>query len=147
VSCIYTTRRIAQINSSIARPEHALEQFIRFGLVGAVGFALDTAAVYFLRRWTGLYSAGILAYGIAATGTWLLNRIWTFRGRGTGTMPRQWARYMIANLGGFALNRGTYALLVTFLAAAVVHPVIATAAGSLAGMLINFRLSRRVVFR
>jgi putative flippase GtrA len=133
--------------SSIPRPEHALAQLIRFGLVGTVGFALDTAAVYLLRRWTGLYGAGILAYCIAATGTWLLNRIWTFRGRGTGTKLQQWARYMVANLGGFVLNRGTYALLVTFLTAAVVHPVIATAAGSLAGMLINFRLSRRVVFR
>jgi putative flippase GtrA len=38
-------------------------------------------------------------------------------------------------------------LLVTFLAAAASQPVIATAAGAIAGMFVNFGLSRRLVFR
>ena len=129
------------------RPEPTLAQLIRFGLVGTAGFVLDTAVVYALRGRIGLYGAGLVSYIIAVSGTWVLNRTWTFRGRGTGTMLRQWARYMVANLGGFALNRSTYALFVTFLTAAVIHPVIATAAGSTAGMFVNFGLSRRVVFR
>jgi putative flippase GtrA len=45
------------------------------------------------------------------------------------------------------LNRGTYALLVTFSTAAADQPVIATAAGAVAGLLVNFSLSRRLVFR
>jgi putative flippase GtrA len=55
--------------------------------------------------------------------------------------------FMITNLGGFVLNRGTYAILVTFVAAAAAQPVIATASGSVAGMFVNFSLSRRLVFR
>jgi hypothetical protein len=51
------------------------------------------------------------------------------------------------NLGGFTLNRGTYALLVTFVALCADQPVYAVAAGAIAGMFLNFGLSRTMVFR
>jgi putative flippase GtrA len=123
------------------------KQFIRFGIVGGIGFVLDTATVYALRHPLGLYGAGLVAYVVAASGNWLLNRIWTFRGQGSAPVHRQWAMFMIANLAGFVLNRGTYAVLVTVVAAAAEQPVIATAAGAVAGLLVNFNLSRRLVFR
>jgi putative flippase GtrA len=123
------------------------EQFIRFGIVGAVGLVIDTATVYGLRHMLGLYGAGLAAYLLAASGNWLLNRLWTFRGQGSAPIHRQWAMFMLTNLAGFVLNRGTYALLVTFVAAAASQPVIATTAGALAGLLVNFTLSRRLVFR
>ena len=122
-------------------------QFLRFGVVGTVGVVIDTATVYATRGALGLYGAGIAGYVTAATGNWLLNRIWTFRGQGSGPAHRQWAMFMLANLGGFVLNRGTYALLVTFVAEAANQPVIAVAAGAIAGLLVNFTLSRRLVFR
>lgn len=124
-----------------------LAQFVRFGTVGVAGFVIDTGIVYGLRHQLGLYGAGVVAYIGAATGNWLLNRLWTFRGQGTGPAHRQWAMFMLTNLVGFVLNRGTYAILVTFVAAAADQPVIATAAGAAAGMFVNFSLSRRLVFR
>jgi len=132
-----------------ATPERLLiaRQFLRFGVVGLLGLVVDTAVVYTFRGTFGLYGAGVIAYFGAATGTWSLNRVWTFRGRGSGSAHRQWAMFLIANLAGFVLNRGTYALLVTFLPAAAAQPVIATSAGAVAGMFVNFNLSRRVVFR
>jgi putative flippase GtrA len=122
-------------------------QFARFAVVGLIGLVIDTAAVYGLRGTFGLYGAGVVSYFIAATGNWVLNRVWTFRGHGSGPAHRQWAMFVTTNLVGFVLNRGTYAILVTFLAAAAAQPVIATSAGAVAGMLVNFTLSRRVVFR
>jgi putative flippase GtrA len=122
-------------------------QFIRFGVVGLFGLIIDTATVYGLRHTLGLYGAGLIAYLVAASGNWILNRLWTFRGQGTGPAHRQWAMFMVANLAGFVLNRGTYALMVTFVAAAAEQPVIATASGAVAGLLVNFTLSRRIVFR
>jgi putative flippase GtrA len=124
-----------------------LAQFLRFGVVGTTGFIVDTVTVYGLRRTLGLYGAGMVAYIVAASINWALNRIWTFRGQGSGPAHRQWAMFMATNLVGFVLNRGTYALLVTFLPAAAEQPVIATAAGAVAGMFVNFSLSRRLVFR
>jgi len=69
------------------------------------------------------------------------------RGSGSGPAHRQWARFLAANAVGFVLNRGTYAVLVTFVALCAAQPVFATAAGAIAGMFVNFTLSRTMVFR
>jgi putative flippase GtrA len=132
-----------------ATPERVftLVQFLMFSSVGAVGFVADTATVYALRQSLGLYGAGAVAYGVAATVTWILNRVWTFRGKGSGPAHRQWARFLLVNLGGFVLNRGTYAVLVTFVPLCAAEPVWAVAAGAVAGMFLNFGLSRAMVFQ
>ena len=133
----------------IATPARVVlaQEFLRFGVVGVIGFLVDTTTVYGLRGALGLYGAGAVAYVTASTSNWILNRIWTFRGRSTGRAHHQWMKFLMANLIGFVLNRGTYALLVTFVAIAAAQPVIAIAAGSIAGMFVNFSLSRRLVFR
>ena len=119
-----------------------------FACVGLVGLAVDTAIVYALRAEAGLYAAGLISYVVAATATWVLNRNITFRAMRSGRqMHREWGLFLIANLGGFVLNRGTYAALVTWSVLAAAHPVIATASGAVAGMGLNFALSRAVVFR
>ncbi len=84
---------------------------------------------------------------VAASVNWLFNRLWTFRGQGAGPAHRQWLKFLLANMVGFVLNRGTYALMVTYVAAAAAQPVLAVAAGSVVGMFVNFDLSRRLVFR
>jgi putative flippase GtrA len=122
-------------------------QFLRFGVVGAIGFVVDTAVVYGLRGWLGLYLAGIVSYVVAASVNFVLNRAWTFRGQGSAPPHRQWALFLLTNLGGFVLNRGTYAGLIFFSPLVHRHPVLAIAAGALAGMFLNFHLSRTVAFR
>jgi putative flippase GtrA len=141
--------RLPQPGRIFATPARiaTLVQFMMFGTVGLVGFAFDTATVYSLRHSLGLYSAGVAAYVVAATVTWLLNRLWTFRGLSSGKVHRQWARFLVVNLGGFVLNRGTYALLVTLVAVCAEQPVYAAAAGAIVGMFLNFGLSRTMVFR
>ena len=124
-----------------------LAQFLRFGVVGAIGFVFDTATVYATRFTLGLYGAGLLAYFVAATATWFLNRRWTFRGQSSGSAFRQWVRFLLANGVGFVLNRGLYSILVTVAPICAANPVLAVAAGSIAGMFANFGLSRRLVFR
>jgi putative flippase GtrA len=142
-------RRLATRVRRSVRPDRLIifAQFMRFGAVGLCGLVIDTATVYATRHSLGLYGAGLVAYFISASCNWMLNRTWTFRGQGSGPAHRQWGMFMIANLAGFVLNRGTYAILVTFVDAAAAQPVIATAAGSMAGMFVNFNLTRRLVFR
>ncbi len=124
-----------------------MTQFLRFAVVGGAGFIVDTACVYALRGEFGLYGAGLIAWAVAVTANWLMNRLWTFRGQGGGPAHRQFLRYVAVNLVGFVLNRGAYALMVTFVAAAAAEPVLATAAGAVAGMFANYFLSRAMVFR
>lgn len=124
-------------------------EFLRFGTVGTIGFVVDTAVLYgALALGAGLYGGRAISYVTAASSTWLLNRLWTFRHRAGGqTVHRQWALFVVVNLGGFTLNYGTYALLVAFVPLVAAHPVLGVAAGSVAGMFANFFLSRQLVFR
>jgi putative flippase GtrA len=136
----------------VAKTERALDpaiaaQFLKFGTVGGFGFLADTAIVYTLRGALGLYAAGMVSYVLVATLNWALNRVWTFRGRGSEPAHHQWAKFLAMNLLGLVLNRGTYAALIATVPLCVKAPVLAIAAGSIAGMIANFTLSRWVVFR
>lgn len=122
-------------------------QFFRFGTIGTSGFLIDTAIVYGLRGTLGLYGAGMVSYLVAASWCWALNRGWTFRGRGSGLAHHQWMRYLFLNLLGLILNRGTYAVLVAGVPLCAAQPVFAVAGGAVAGMMVNFTLSRQLVFR
>ncbi len=124
-----------------------LLQFARFGTVGVAGAAVDIATVYAAMATFGLYVAGLLAYFAAVTTTWALNRAWTFAGRGSGGLLRQWLLFVAANGVGFVLNRGTFFVLVTLLPVCAQYPILAILAGVGAGMFANFNLSRSVVFR
>lgn len=148
---------LSRVASVLPRPlrRHAtdarlalLVQIGMFATVGVAGLLVDVAVVYLLRDDVGLYAAGFASYLVAATVTWAINRAWTFRGAsGEGGMVRQWLRFLMANLVGFALNRGAYVILIAASPLCVRQPVIAVAAGAVAGMGANFSLSRRLVFR
>lgn len=124
-----------------------LQQFARFGTVGVAGAIVDVTTVYAAMATLGLYLSGLLAYLAAVTTTWALNRAWTFAGRGSGSLLRQWMLFVAANGVGFVLNRGSFFALVTLVPLCAAHPVIAILAGVGAGMFANFNLSRSVVFR
>ncbi len=123
-------------------------QLLRFGAVGTAGFVVDSAMLLAaLAAGAGPYGGRLLSYLAAATATWALNRAWTFRGRGgRGPALAQWARFLVVNLSGFAVNYGTYALLVANVPLVAAHPVLGVAAGALTGLAGNFVLSRRYVF-
>jgi putative flippase GtrA len=109
---------------------------------------VDTAVLYAgLALGLGLYGGRAVSYLVAATTTWALNRLWTFRGRGEGPAHQQWALFLVVNLVGFAMNYGTYAVLIAFVPVVAAHPVLGVAAGAIAGMFGNFVLSRQLVFR
>ena len=122
-------------------------QFFRFGTVGTSGFLIDTTIVYGLKGTLGLYGAGLVSYLVAASWCWALNRGWTFRGRSSSPARHQWVRYLSLNLLGLVFNRGTYAALVAGVPMFAAQPVFAVAGGAVAGMMVNFTLSRQLVFR
>ena len=129
-----------------ARP--GLTRMFRFGVIGSFGFVWDTATTYATKGLIGLLPAALLAFVVAATLNWVANRLWTFRDRTCHrSLARQWLLYMAANSLGFLLNRGTVAFLVLSSATCRAEPVIALAAGAVAGLAANFSLSHRLVFR
>ncbi len=124
-----------------------LEMF-RFGVVGGVGFVVDSAVLLaMLALGLGPYGGRVVSYVVAASCTFALNRAWTFRHQPKSQTPvRQWALFLALNLIGFACNYGAYAALISGVPLVARYPVLGVAAGSLAGMTGNFLLSRRFVF-
>jgi putative flippase GtrA len=121
--------------------------FIRFGIVGVLGFCCDTGTVYATRAHAGLYAAGALGFLVAATANWMVNRWWTFRHKRHGAAHVQWLKFLAANFVGFIFNRGTFFTLVTLSALCRAQPVLAILAGTAAGLVFNYFLSKRLVFR
>ena len=121
-------------------------QFLRFGTVGAAGFVVDTAVVYALRGAIGIYAAGAAAYCAAATFGWVFHRLWTFRSATRSSAGRQWMLFLATQSAGFVVNRGVFALLVTFSPFCAAYPVVAIAGGVAAGMFLNFAAAKRFVF-
>jgi putative flippase GtrA len=124
-------------------------QFGKFGVVGTVGFVVDNAFVYTAHFGfgVGLILAGILSFFVAGSSNWFLNRMWTFRGASKGRVHFEWLRYLATNSAGFVLNRGVYIALIATATLCRLHPVLALAAGSIAGLGVNFVMARRMVFR
>jgi putative flippase GtrA len=124
-------------------------QFVKFGIVGVIGYFVDYGILEFCVRvlGTGPYLGRVFSFLFGASTTWICNRLFTFRGQGSGHAGRQWAKFVVVCLGGFVLNCGTYALLITYVPFVYAHLWIGVAAGSVAGMFFNFFAARKLVFR
>ena len=120
-------------------------QMFCFGAVGLVGFLVNAGIVEALARPIGPGWAQLLAFPVAASVTWWLNRRYTFGASGD-SWHREWMRYIASNLMGWLANNGTYFLMILLYPFAYRHPAFAVAIGSLAGMVFNFMFSKRFVF-
>jgi putative flippase GtrA len=130
-----------------ARLSPMFRQFLRFACVGALTFFVDAGVLSaVLALLPGRFYLGrVISYLAAASAGWWLNRRFTFEA--AGRRWRQWLRYLIANLSGGAANYAVYAGLITIVPVCRAYPIMAVAAGSLAGLVLNFAASQRFVFR
>ena len=121
-------------------------RFVRFGLIGALGFLVDVAILYPV-AWLGAgWMLGRLCSWLgAASFTWIANRRFTFA-MATPPSVREWASFLLANSFGGMVNYGTYVALIEGVSGVAAHPFLGVAAGSVAGLAVNFGLSARMVF-
>jgi putative flippase GtrA len=132
-------------------------EFARFALVGTAGLFVDMGALFVAMDLLGLgYIAGRgVSYLAAATFTWACNRSITFAGRGSERAVTQWARFLVVNSAGGAVNFAVYVFVVATLTGAGALPAgagpfvpyLGVALGSISGLVVNFTLSKRFVFR
>jgi putative flippase GtrA len=128
-------------------------RFLRFGLVGGAGFLVDESVLAFAHYLAGLdrFSARAVSIFCAMTFTWWGNRNLTFAEHaatgGAVELGREWFKFVLANALGAAVNYGSYSLLVSFAPVPLNNPLLATAIGVGIGLIFNFTLSKRFVFR
>lgn len=134
-----------------AAPPTATRRFLLFLCVGSAGFVVNAAALWVALHAFRLnaYAAGLCSFLVAVTFTWWGNRTFTFRERAArerNSIVAEWARFVAANGVGFAINYAVYAAMISFAPPPANNPFLALAAGTVAGLLLNFTLSSRLVF-
>jgi putative flippase GtrA len=147
VTALPNSPRLAERMTVVGGPVIA-RQALRFAAVGVVGFFVDAGVLTLAMSLLGLniYTARVLSFLTAVTATWAMNRAFTFKQRASPSMVKEWVRFCAANAVGGLVNLGTYVLLVNTVTIAHDLPVVGVAAGSLAGLAVNFTLSRIFVF-
>jgi len=127
----------------------AMRQFGMFGIGGAIGLFVDYGMLRLLvSGFAGdRYTSRLISFLFAATATWIFNRHFTFHGPRRHSLFGEWLRYVIAMSGGFACNYAAYSALVYFFNLDGNELFFAVAAGSFAGMGVNFVGSRYWVYR
>ena len=127
-------------------------RFLRFAAVGAAGFFVNEAALLLANEFLGVgdHAGWFIAFVPAVTFTWWGNRKLTFADKasdGHVDMLAEWARFVATNSLGAAANFIVYALLIGYAPWPLNVPYLALAVGILVGLVFNFTLSKRLVFR
>lgn len=125
-------------------------EIVLFAVSGVLGFLVDAGIVQVLVSLfdANPYVARVVSFLCAATATWAFNRHYTFAGKRRYAKRRdELSRYLVAMVGGFVLNYGTYVIVLWLLPLAHQWPVIGVAAGSAAGAVLNFLTSKFWIFR
>jgi putative flippase GtrA len=125
---------------------------LRFAVIGALGMPVDAGVLWLMTHRAGLdpYSGRIVSWICAATFTWAGNRYFTFRGsraRGVTGTAKEWLRFLAANAVGGLVNVGLYSTLVRFAPPPANNLYVALVLGVLAGLVFNFTLSKKLVFK
>ena len=125
-------------------------RFLRFAIVGALGFVVDAGVLALVLQsgLAGFHAGRCLSFLAAASFTWALNRRFTFADRAAsrGSRGAQWARYVAAMSAGAAVNYAVYALVLAWAGYTALIAPFAVAAGSIAGLGVNFSAARWFVF-
>ena len=126
-----------------------LRRFMLFGIAGTLGFVVDAGITLLLLRIVGMnyYVSRLIAFLCAVVTTYHFNRRYTFADQIDASQSGIRRRYLVAMIGGFALNYGTYAALGLRFPFFHEFPVVAILAGSFAGLLVNYLSSKYWVFR
>jgi putative flippase GtrA len=120
--------------------------FARFCAVGVVGFAVDASVTLVLTQTVGWQPlpGRVVAFIIAATVTWTLNRRFTFRSeKGAAT----WAPYVLLTGVGAGINVGTYMAWLWVAGESALTIFTGVALGSVVALGFNFFVSRAIFTR
>jgi putative flippase GtrA len=102
----------ARTVEALRRP-HNWIQLLKFGLVGASGFAINLA-VYKLLLGIGAHQAAAVSFVVSAASNYWWNRHWTFAGQ-KGSFAMQGLRFYTVSVVAFAVNQFWLAVFLDWL--------------------------------
>ncbi len=123
-------------------------QLIRFGLVGSLGFGVNLAVFALASKAFGFgpNMAAVVAFAVAVTGNYSLNRVWSFARSASERVPyvAGWVRYVAINAFGLGVNVAVLNAVLGWCGSDFMY--YGQALGVACGMLFNFFLSRALIF-
>ncbi|MBD1556428.1 GtrA family protein [Vibrio sp. S9_S30] len=130
--------------------QHKLFQhrLFKFAFVGGIGFLVDTAVfalLYYVFEMP-IFSSRVIAFVLAATATWIGNRVLTFSDREQSDKAKQWQKHMVAAVCSAIPNLGVFKMVIALFGDQGAMPFMALVAGILVGMVSNYFLSSKWVF-
>jgi putative flippase GtrA len=126
-----------------------ISEFLKFGVTGGLGTITNLLIFFLLVDLSKLpeIPVSIGCFVIAGTQNYFLNHLWSFR-EYTGKTPvsaAKWAEFLLGSLLGLAVNIMIMKTIITHFD--LPWKFIAQACGIASGMVINFIISRFVVFK
>jgi putative flippase GtrA len=124
-------------------------RFLRFSVVGGVGFVADAGvlqALISLAGW-GPVEARAVAIPVAVFATWLLNRTVTFPESSGGPALRSLLRYAAVSAAGAGVNFLVFTLLVLASREMAAMPMVPLAIASIVALVVNYLGSKHFAFR
>jgi putative flippase GtrA len=123
-------------------------QFARFAIAGTLGFLVDAGMLALgLALGLGYFAGRAVSFLSGVFVTWRINRRFSFPEAGRRASWAEWWRYLAAASVGGSFNYLAYTAVVIHFEATPWLPTAAVAAGSLAGMMVNFATVKWWVFK
>ena len=130
-----------------------IKQIILFSLFGTTGLLVDLVVLYITSQFFDFVNARLISFFFAVITTWVFNRNFTFKTETDTKLGAhnyysylyEFIKYFISNSFGGLINLSTYYLYLKFNEGSV-DIYIATVLGGIAGLVLNFALSKIMVF-
>ncbi|MCL2477933.1 MAG: glycosyltransferase family 2 protein [Treponema sp.] len=137
-----------KIKKSVDR-DSGIDQFVKFAVTGGLGAITNLVIFFLLADKLNLPSipVSIVCFLIAVTQNYIINQKWSFRQNTENNKLsiKRWCVFTGSSLFGLAVNLIVMTLMLTYLR--LPYKFIAQLAGILAGMIINFIFSKKIVFK
>ncbi|QQO09458.1 glycosyltransferase [Breznakiella homolactica] len=134
---------------SNARTDKGSFEFIKFAVTGGLGTVTNLVIFFIFADLLKLpeIPVSICCFIVAATQNYIINHHWSFRNRTESDKPsiKKWFLFIVSSLLGLGINILVMRAILTYFN--VPLKLIAQAGGILAGMVINYAVSKFLVFR
>ena len=124
-------------------------KFIRFSIIGGLGYFVDILVLFiaFEVLSFSVYFARLISAIFAATFTWVGNRFFTFSSTKRSNILKEWVDYLYAMIPGAIVNYSIFSFIVYAFGSDRMVLIIAVSLGVLAGLIINYNIARKYVFK